>query len=149
MDITNIKYNHELWKKKSELEKNLKWIEQELAKQQKTCNHIRIFFSREGYDIKPGDFKLERCLFCGKQNLPDSYPLINASTYRRRFKRTFGEEATIKENIEILQELCVCLLKEDPDLTDEELIDKIEKEIEKDNEENKKDEAYRKKLNNI
>ncbi len=149
MNITSIKYNHELWKRKIELERNLKYIESEISDHQKTCEHIRVLFSREGANIRPGDFKLEQCLFCGKQDLPEFYPLINASTYRRRFKRDFGEEQTIKENIKILQELCVVLLKENPDLTEEELIEKVEQEIQKDNEENKKDEAYRKKLYNI
>ncbi|MDE5586965.1 MAG: hypothetical protein K2I72_01180 [Bacilli bacterium] len=149
MDATNIKYNHELLNRKIELEKNLKGIKKEIERSQKSCNHIRVFFSLEGADIKPGDFKLEQCLFCGKQDLPDSYPLINASTYRRRFKKTFGEKETIEKNIRILQELCIVLLKQNPDLTEEELIDKVEQEIEKDNEANKKEEAYQKKLYSI
>lgn len=149
MDVINIKYNHELFKMKIGLEKSLKWLEQDIEKHQKDCKHIRVFFSREQSDLKPGGFKLERCLFCGKESISESYPLINATTYRRRFKRVFGEEKTIESSIKFLQEFCIRMLNENPNLTEEELIEKVHQEIEKDEEENQKDESYQKKLNNL
>ena len=48
MDIQNIKYNSELMKTKSRLEKELRMVNRELATQRDECEHIRVILDCEG-----------------------------------------------------------------------------------------------------
>ena len=143
MDIENLKFSHELFQRKIQLEEEFKILEKDMMDFQKNCPHIRISF---GFESPSSKVPLEKCLFCGKKDIDDSYPFINASTYQRRLAATFGFSKRVENGFRKFQKLCIESLEENPFLEEEDLIDRIEWELKRDEEINQKDDQIYKKL---
>jgi len=143
MNIENLKYSQELFQRKLKLEQDLKLLEKDRADFQKNCHHIRISF---GFESPSAKLPFERCLFCGMEDVGDSYPFINASTYQRRVHSTFGFSKRVENGFSKFRELCIEALEENPLLAEEDLIERIKCELQRDEEINQKDDRLFAKL---
>jgi len=65
MDIQHLKYNRELMKTKTKLEKELNMVNQEIKSQQENCSHIRVFIGQDTL----GNLYNE-CLLCRLKQIP-------------------------------------------------------------------------------
>lgn len=143
MNIENLKYSYELFERKRRLEEEYGVLKKDIETYQKCCNHVRISFGLESPSSK---VSLQKCLFCESEDVDDSYPFINASTYQRRLHSTFGFSSRVENGFHNFRKLCVESLEENPFLEQEDLIERIEIEIRRDEEVNQQDERVFKKL---
>ena len=146
MDIKNLKYSHELFLRKIELRKEIKKVKMQMDTNQKHCDHIRISF---GFESPSSKLPLVRCLFCGKEDVDDSYPFIDASTYQRRLHSNFGFSTRVENGFSKFQEICIVALEENPSLEKDDLIDRIKLEIRKDEVDNQSHDKLVKRLYNL
>lgn len=79
MDVQNLKYNRELMKTKTRLEKELNMVNQEIKSQQENCSHIRVLIGQDNL----GNFYNE-CLLCRFKQLPWrlQFPTIVAHKFK-------------------------------------------------------------------
>ena len=143
MNIDNLKYSHELFERKRRLEEEFRVYKNDIEEFQEHCDHIRISF---GFGSPSSKLPVQKCLFCEMEDVDDSCPLINASTYQRRLHSTFGFSSRVKRGFHNFQKLCIESLEENPFLEKEDLIEKIKMEIRRDEEINQTDERVFKKL---
>lgn len=143
MDIESLKCSHELFQRRLKLEEEFKLLEKNRADFQKNCRHVRISF---GFESPSAKLPLQKCLFCEMEDVDDSYPFINASTYQRRLHSTFGFSKRVERGFHNFQKLCIEALEENPFLEEEDLIERIEMEIRRDEEINEKDDRIHNKL---
>lgn len=126
MDISNLKYNRELIKKKNRLEKELKMINKEIENQQENCDHIWVYFGKSN-----NDNSRYRCVLCNldwnsKESVTVKFPYINVSLYKSSLLSEYDEEKCFDK----IQEQFVKTLIEDSELTQYEIIDRINKYLE-------------------
>ncbi len=118
--IQKIRYNQELIKNKNRLERELKMIRLEMDKEEINCNHIEVILGTLD------SCQVSHCLFCQNVHLfNESTPRIDASNYMvERYGNGFAENQRLGR-LEEIQNLWVKYQIENPQLTEEELIIKI------------------------
>lgn len=136
MDIKKIKYNQELIKNKIRLEKELKMVNQEIEDNQDKCNHIKVCIGWDGSFLYR-DSSINLCLICGEKDPVSKYKTLQAYDYKKEYY-SHGEMKTYREKrfIEI-QQLALNIITEQEDITEEELIQKLNNIIEEDTEKEK------------
>ncbi len=137
MNVINLKYNMELFKKKAELEKSLAFVNKEIQMQQGDCFHVEVVLGDKGY--YNSDYS--QCLFCGK-DLCNCSDIIRASIYASTYLRgKYGDGSRLKDRqgrfLE-LQNLWISLVEQNPAATENKLFELMKKAIEKDEIQNKK-----------
>lgn len=134
MDIKKIKYNHELLKNKIRLEKEIKMVDNELWDQQFDCKHLPVligYTSRSAIYCDNGNYI--KCLLCGKTLSTDYLKSsLNAISYKNNELDGIDQHEILDSRFTMLQEKVISYLKEDQELTEEQLIEKINYEITKD-----------------
>ena len=139
MNIQNLKYNKELMKTKSRLEKELKMVNTELANKQNTCNHIRVCIGWDGPYLYR-DSSINLCLICGEYDPDSKYKSIEAYNYKKE-EYSHGELKSYRQRrFQDIQQLTISIMTENPQITKEELIEKLNIIIKKDEEKNLKTE---------
>lgn len=124
MDIQKIKYNQELIKNKIRLQKELNMVEKELDKSQQSCDHIRICLGWNGpYQYR--DTSIFKCLLCSEREPESHYNVVDATNYKK-FQYSHGEFIDDrKKRFSELQELAMNMIIENPSITEEELVKKL------------------------
>lgn len=131
MGITNLKYNIGLFEKQKELEQQLQFVEQQIKFQQEHCAHVGVTLGYVGL-YSSRDTSVGQCLFCGKKSLED-FPLsICATTYKKEKYGVGSTKCERKGRLQELQELWISLANQNPDATEEELVEMMKEEIQKD-----------------
>lgn len=131
MDILNLKYNKELMKTKSRLEKELKMISEEIEKSQESCNHIKVCLGWNGpYQYR--DTSIHLCLLCRDYDPDTKYKTVDATNYKK-LQYSHGEfERDREERLLELQELTMNMMMENPSTTEEEIVEKLNEIIQED-----------------
>lgn len=123
-NIQKIKYNQELIKNKLKLEKELKFVNHLIEEEQNSCNHVRVLLGWAGSHPYRDTIK-EMCLFCGEKFLDTYLPTIDAINYQQ-FKYSHGErESSRLQKLDDIRNLWIKYQTENPKLTEEEIIEKI------------------------
>lgn len=132
MGISEIKYNRVLMKNKIRLEKELKMINKELSDSRKECQHIKVCLGFDGeYQYRDNSYSC--CLKCGSENLSYYHtiqPIINATYYKTSEYGNGNTEESRERKFEELQNLFISYAEKFPDLTEQDIISKINEEIE-------------------
>lgn len=136
MDIQNLKYNRDLMKAKSRLEKELNMVNSELEKQQPNCKHIRIILGTEK-DFLNRETHHAKCMFCGKTGFDYRANEIDAITYKRPIYHDGSVESDREGRLTDIQNLCIEYVTEKSYLTEECLYELLIKAIMEDEEKNK------------
>lgn len=136
MDINNLKYNMELFKTKKSLERQLKLVNSEIGKNQDNCKHIKVILGYVGAYAYRDTIKC-RCLLCNSTICDDNIGTIDAITYKRPIYSNGFLVSEREERLLELQKLTLDFMKEDHNLTEVQLIEKLKEVIEKDEENNK------------
>ncbi len=125
--VQNIKYNRELFEKQVYFDKALKFVNDEIKKQQESCHHMNVIL---GHDDK---FTYKKCLFCEKvmAGKSDDVPTIDATTFREKVYSTGATMEQRKERLQNLRELAIGYITENPKITDEELFVKLDEKVKK------------------
>lgn len=136
MDIKRMKYSQELLKNKIRLAKELRMVNSEIDKQQETCNHISICLGWDG-SFQYRDTSIHTCLLCQEYDPDSRYKIIDATNYKKS-QYSHGEIESYREDrlVEI-QEIAMNMTKENPSITEEELVDRLTKLIKKEEEKTK------------
>ncbi len=126
MDIKRIKYSHELLKHNIRLEKELSMVIREIVIQQEACNHIKVCLGWNG-PYQDRDTSFHTCLFCQKDDPDSQYRTIDATNYRK-LKYSHGENEMIREKRLLdIQSLALDIMRENPKITETELVEKLNK----------------------
>ncbi len=132
--IQKIKYHQELIKNKIRLEKELKFVNHLIEEEQDSCNHIRVLLGWVGSHPYRDTIK-DMCLFCGEKGLDPYLPTIDATNYQK-FKYSHGErESSRLQKLDDIRNLWIQYQTENQQLTDEELVDKVNNTIQENIEE--------------
>lgn len=124
MDIKRIKYNHELLKHNIRLEKELSMVIRERVIQQEACNHIKVCLGWNG-PYQDRDTSFHTCLFCQKDDPDSQYRMIDATNYRK-LKYSHGEYEMAREaRLLEIQELAMGIMKENPSITEKQLVEEL------------------------
>jgi len=130
MDIQNLKYNRELMKTKSRLEKELRMVNDEVVVNQESCNHIKVCIGWIGLFIH--GTSINKCLLCSKDYPESKFPVIEAYDYKKE-EYDQGQLLQSRDNrFDDIQQLAINILNENPLVTEEELIIKLNEIIEED-----------------
>lgn len=133
MDIQRIKYNRELIKNKIRLKKELNMVEKEIEESQDSCNHIRICLGWNGpYQYR--DTSITQCLWCSEVDPRSLYNVIDATNYKSSLY-SHGQYSSVREKrFSEIQELAMNMLIENPKITEEEIVTRLNEIIKKDEE---------------
>ena len=124
MDNQRIKYNQELIKNKIRLEKQLKMVNKEIDENKKLCDHIRVCLGWDG-PFQYRDTSFHTCLFCQKDDPDSQYRMIDATNYRK-LKYSHGEYEMAREaRLLEIQELAMGIMKENPSITEKQLVEEL------------------------
>ena len=136
MDVQKIKYNKELIKNKIRLKKELNMIEKEIEDSQGCCNHIRICLGWNG-PFQYRNTSITQCLLCSEVDPRSLYNVVDA-TYYKSSLYGHGEISSDREKrlLEI-QELVVDMLVENPKLSEEDLVTRLNEIMKEDKEKTK------------
>ena len=137
MDIQNLKYNVELIKTKTRLEKELKMVKSEITDSQEKCNHIRVCLGWNGR-FQYRDTSINECLLCGDIDPYSIYETIDATKYKKNIYGHGQQEKDRESRMSELRELAIGIIQYNPTITEIKLIEKINQIIEKDQEQTKK-----------
>ena len=120
MDVQKIKYSHELFKNKIRLEKEIKMVDNELWYQQHDCKHLPVLI---GYTT--GNMYI-KCLLCSK-TLSTDYLKFSLDATRYKSNELVGRDQheILDSRFTMLQERVISYLQENPELTKEQLIEKL------------------------
>ena len=121
MEIKKIKYSQDLIKTKNQLANQLKMLEKEIQDIQGECNHISVCLGYNGrYKRDNNSFYV--CLLC-QDNYPYSKYIKVDATYYKKEQYNHGETELYRKNrfVEI-QDLAMDIIKQDPTITEEQLI---------------------------
>lgn len=137
MEEQVIIYNRKLMRQKATLERNLKTISNEIENLQESCNHIRVCLGWDGaYQYR--DTSVFNCLLCRDYDPDTKYKTLDATNYKK-MQYSHGQNESYRESRLLeLQNLALAIIIENPSITEEELIEKIENIIKKDEQETKK-----------
>ena len=136
MDIQNFKYNRELMRTKSRLEKEVKMVSKEIENSQEKCNHIRVCLGYDG-PFQYRDTSIHLCLLCQEYDPDTRYKTVDATDYKKPIYGHGELKSDREERLLELQTLTMNIMSENPSITEEELIETLNKTIQKDIEENK------------
>ena len=131
MDIQHLKYSNELIKTQIRLVKEMNIINQELANQQESCNHIRVCLGWDGpYQYR--DTSIFNCLLCWDIDPHNNYKTVDATDYKK-IQYSHGEHRRYREGRLLdLHDLALSIIVENPSITEEELIEKLNNIIQSD-----------------
>ncbi len=131
--IFMLKYNEALLKNQIRLEKQLKMVKEEIEKQQKTCNHVKVILGFHGsYPYR--DAVEEMCLFCGEKVLDSYLPCIDAVYYKKtRYSNGAMEEQRLGRLQEI-RDLWLQYANQNPTLHEDEILEKVKEDVRSDQE---------------
>lgn len=120
-NIKKIQYFRNLKMQKSELERNLAFINRTINEQSDYCSHI---------GVNLGKFLLYnrcRCLICGRRKEEITFlnpeHIINAENYLPQYD--MQDDKQCDEKLDTIQTLALGLLKENPDMSSEQLVYKL------------------------
>lgn len=136
MDIKNIKYGNSLLKEKIQLERNLNSLKDKQKSLQETCDHVMLYF---GGEIENRAFGIpgKECLFCRATEVEEEYPVVNVWRYKVRGIGYFSAKKQRDFCLEMIQDLWIHWLEEDPTLRKEDLVQKLREEVQKNDREEK------------
>lgn len=125
MDVKRIKYAQTLIQNKIRLEKEIDMLNSLIDENMEDCVHLEV-------KVTDGPNNSSRCLFCGKK-LPfkeDSLLTVDACTYKEeKYHKGFAEAEKLAR-LNDLREFAIACLLVTPNLTREELIVELNKELE-------------------
>ena len=126
MDVKKIKFSSNLIQTKIRLERELNEINRLIDENTEDCDHLRV-------KVTEGPNSSTRCLFCGQKLLGQGEELIiNACGYKcEEYHKGYGQVEKLAR-LNDLRRLTIEYLLVEPELTREELIEKLNKELEKD-----------------
>lgn len=131
MDIQNLKYNRELIKTKSRLEKELEMVNDKIKTKQESCNHIKVCIGWNGPFLYR-DTSIDLCLLCCEDDPNTKFRVIEAYDYKKE-EYDHGQLSSYREKrFEDLQQLTMNIMTENPSITEEQLIEKLNIIIEED-----------------
>lgn len=126
-NIEKIQYLRKLEMQKDELEKELMAISRSIDEQKDSCLHIGVNLGY--YALCPSTYNKYRCLICGKkiskEYFFESEYTVNSENYLLKYD-TEDEEQCDKK-FDLIQTLALGLLKEEPNISREELVVKLNK----------------------
>lgn len=123
-DIKKIKYLRELEEQKNNLQRQIDLINQNIEDQRKSCLHLGVNLGY--YAQYPSTMNKYRCLLCGAGRDDDFFYVSNsvdAEKYLPQYDVRNKSECDIK--FDNVQKLAIEILKENPNITREELILKL------------------------
>lgn len=143
MDNINVKKimnSQRLLEEKEELKKELREVENKIENERKTCDHVVVCSGWNG-PFQYRDTSFCECLFCREQDPETKYSVIDASYYDE-LRFSHGDFPWYRNARMLkLQNVAYVMLKDNPEMTNEELVAAMKEHIQKDNEEYKKLEA--------
>lgn len=123
MKKSKLKYNCELMKSKIRLEKELAMVKEEIKYNQANCEHIGAVLVTSGY------VQEAYCILCRKKLSNKSVlKKIDATNYKKDTYNNFYKEERLSKLREV-QEIAISCLEEEKDLSDEELVKRIQLKI--------------------
>lgn len=137
MDIQNFKYNVELMKTKTRLEKELKMVRKEIEDRQEKCNHINVCLGWVGR-FQYRDTSINECLLCGESCPYSIYKTVNATNYKKEMYGHGQQEKDRESRMTEIREIAIDIIKYNPEITEKKLVEKLNQIIEKDVENTKK-----------
>lgn len=124
MDIQKIKYNRELIKNKIRLKKELNMVEKEIEESQDSCNHIRVCLGWNG-SFQYRDTSIIQCLWCSEIDLRSLYNVIDATNYKSSLYGHGQYSSDREKRLLEIQKLAINMLMENPKLTEEEMVTRL------------------------
>lgn len=120
-----IKYLRELEIKKDKLEKQLESINNNIEEEKDLCSHISVDLGYYGLYPKTGD--KYRCLICGKGKGDEYFYEPNYVVHAENYLPQYDIKDEIQSDTKFnhIQTIFIGLLKEDPTISREELVDKM------------------------
>lgn len=137
MDIKNFKYNVELLKTKTRLEKELDMVQHEIENNQISCNHIRICLGWIG-PFQCRDTSINECLLCGEYDPTSIYQTVDTTYYKKNIYGHGQSEKDREERMLEIRNLAVDIIKLNPSINEKALIKKLNQIIKQDIEKSKK-----------
>ena len=126
MDVKKIKYTQSLIYNKIRIEKELEMLNNLITENTQDCVHLEV-------NVTDGPNHSTRCLFCGKKLIPveESLLRVDAGTYKEEKYHKGFTEAEKLARLNDLRELAIACLLLNEDLTREELVIELNKELER------------------
>lgn len=120
-NIEKIKLIQNLEEKKLRLEKELDSIHNDILEVQEECEHVVVFLGYHGWCAITGE--KYRCLLCGKEDIYEPNFIIDAKEYLKNYDVKI--EHQFNNKFDHIQTIALGLLKDNPDMTGKELLDKL------------------------
>lgn len=140
MSITKIRYNNSLFKKQIELEKQIEAVNNLIKESRDDCNHIMIGLGYDG-TFQYRDNTYIECLFCRekmKEYSSLTSKFIDASSYKVEMYGDGCNRDDREKRLADIQDLYIQIIKENSNISEDEIINKIRKEISEDKKETQK-----------
>lgn len=120
-----IKYIMDLEDRKSKLQRQISKISNEISEQKKSCSHISVDLGYYGLYPSTGDEYC--CLLCGMGKNREYYYepkyMVHAENYLTQYD--IKDDSHCIEKLEHIQILALGILRDNPDMSDEELVSKL------------------------
>ena len=140
MSITKIRYNNSLFKKRVELENQIKAVDNLIKESRNQCDHIMIGLGYYG-TFQYRDNTYIECLFC-REKLKEYKSLnskfIDATSYKVEVYGDGFNQDDREKRLADIQSLYIEIIKENPNISEDEIINTIRKEIIEENKETQK-----------
>lgn len=125
-NVQRIEYIKQLESKKIQLEKDLAFLNKEIAFQKDNCPHISVNLGYYGYFPSTGDKYC--CLICGAGKDKDDFfyepkYIVHAEDYLTHLD--IKDEAQCEEKFELIQTLALGIIKENPEMEREEIVSRL------------------------
>lgn len=123
--VDKIKYIMKLEKEKAKLERKLAFVNKCINVRKNTCSHVSVDL---GYcEIYPNTSDEYSCLLCGMGKNPEYYYepkyVVHAENYLPQYD--IKDNAQCLEKFEHIQMLALGILKDKPDMSNEELVSRL------------------------
>lgn len=123
--IDKIKYIMDLEDRKSKLQRQISKISNEISEQKNSCSHISVDLGYYGLYPSTGDKYC--CLLCGMGKNREYYYepkyMVHAENYLTQYD--IKDDSQCIEKLEHIQILALGILRDNPDMSDEELVSKL------------------------
>ena len=120
--VDEIKYIMELEEEKANLERKLSFVNGKIKAIRSICSHVSVDLGY--YGMYPSTGNEYCCLLCGMGKNREYYygqsPMVHAENYLPQYD--IKDDRQCIEKFEHIQMLAFGILKEEPDMTDEELV---------------------------
>ncbi len=135
-NVEKLLTNQKLFEEKEKLERELEEINEKIEDYQKTCDHIAVYTGWDGlYQCRDSSYC--ECLFCREKDPKTRYPVIDAAYYDE-YHFGHGQFSWYRSDRMIkLQNVAYTMLKDNQEMTNEELVNELRTHIAKDREEYK------------